>query len=1556
MAYDIVAGTEVTVAAGGYWSIVPVGTGGFATAFISNEYDAEAEEYYDVVRLQMLDASGAAVGSSVIISSPGAEYLVRYELSIFNTNDGGFAVLWRDGPDDGSASLTGLRFDAAGTKLGYLSLNGGIFRHTENPAIALLDDGGFVATWVQGPSAIYSQVFSPSGLPASDPVKTSYSGNTDQLVVGLRDGGFVMAWQSGYSASYADVKVQLFDRQGQKTGAEFYLDYPASGDQTQLSAAALYNGGFVLTWVDASQRGGDASVTSIKAQVFSATGAKVGGEILVNTQTAGGQYSPKTTALSGGGFVVAWTDENPSSDGDGSSVKVQVFDVRGAKIGAELLVNTTTVGWQHVTGVTALADNSFTVSFYGPDALQRTFQVTGDPLAGADSLDGTAGNDSLDGLDGNDTLLGGDGDDTLSGVAGNDNLFGAAGNDGLYGGSGDDSLYGGAGNDTLRGAAGNDLLDGGDGDDVLSGGSDADTALGGAGNDTIVAGTGDRVEGGDGNDSIEGSGIASVNGGDGDDIIRTDIGSGTLTLGAGHDVVILNAGVAGTGLVVTDFQTAQGGDAINYYELTKLFQTFTAGNDPFATGHLYWQQVGADAVLRYDLDGTGGYGAVQKVLTLQNVNIASLNTATMAALTGTAGSDVLVGTAGNDLKDGLAGDDWLRGFGGNDTLRGGAGIDTLEGGAGNDLLDSDDAFQAGEVYGGNSGVDTLSGYGDLGAVTYSGIEVLNIRAGGYEMNASVQQLTNFTSIGYADGGTGAGSTIVLSNGGAIDFSAKMTGAVKVRAGTAGNQITGTQWNDTLISGAGNDLLSGGAGDDRYIVGDGTSRSDTIVAGAGNDVLEITGGLTIADVRFQRSGDDLFIRYGAGTDSVRLSKHFAYDGTTQVKTLDVGGVSYDLTLGLSFNGSSAEDVLVGGAFDDSITAHAGDDKLSGLGGNDTLKGNTGNDTLDGGAGNDRYLFAVGDGQDLILAATAPGDADIIEITTKTLTIEGVRMDRVGDDLLIGVGPGADSIRVAGHFTSAGKVAAIMVGGVTYTLVGNPSIEGSAGADTLTGTVMNDTIRGYAGADSLDGSIGHDSLLGGERWDTLKGGQGNDTLDGGLDNDQMYGGAGDDLYYVDNVGDRTYELLNEGIDSVISTLNWSLAADVENLTLVGTATTGTGNGLANRITGNEVANTLSGGASADTLDGAAGADSLDGGIGNDLLLGGARWDTLIGGDGNDTLDGGLDNDQMYGGFGDDVYYVDHVGDRVNEATGENQGIDTVYSTVSWNMTANIESVVFTGTANTASVGNSLHNTMTGNAGNNTLVGGSGHDTISGGDGHDSIDGGTESDVIDGGAGNDTILGGQRWDTLNGGDGDDVLDGGTENDRMTGGAGNDTYYIDHIGDRVIEVAGEGTDTVYTSIDWAMATEVENLVLTGIVVTGTGNGLNNRITGNSAANVLNGGNGNDTLTGGQGADTLTGGTGRDDFVFSASNGADHITDFVHGIDRLVFSGADYGFAAGHKLTVAQFTAGSSAVGSGAQFTWDAATGHLFWDADGTGGGAAIDLALIDNGATVTKDDIVFA
>ena len=203
-------------------------------------------------------------------------------------------------------------------------------------------------------------------------------------------------------------------------------------------------------------------------------------------------------------------------------------------------------------------------------------------------------------------------------------------------------------------------------------------------------------------------------------------------------------------------------------------------------------------------------------------------------------------------------------------------------------------------------------------------------------------------------------------------------------------------------------------------------------------------------------------------------------------------------------------------------------------------------------------------------------------------------------------------------------------------------------------------------------------------------------------------------------------------------------------------------------------------------------------------------------------------MAGGAGDDVYVVDDAADVVTE--GSSGGTDSVESSLTYVLTSNVENLTLTGTAAINGTGNTLNNVLTGNAAANTLTGGAGNDTLNGGAGADAL---------------------------------------------VGGLGDDIYVVDAAGDVITEVAGEGTDSVQSSMTYVLGATLENLTLTGTTATnGTGNTLNNIITGNSAANVLTGGAGNDTLNGGAGSDTMIGGSGND--IFVVDNVGDVTTELV--------------------------------------------------------------------------------
>jgi Ca2+-binding RTX toxin-like protein len=239
----------------------------------------------------------------------------------------------------------------------------------------------------------------------------------------------------------------------------------------------------------------------------------------------------------------------------------------------------------------------------------------------------------------------------------------------------------------------------------------------------------------------------------------------------------------------------------------------------------------------------------------------------------------------------------------------------------------------------------------------------------------------------------------------------------------------------------------------------------------------------------------------------------------------------------------------------------------------------------------------------------------------------------------------------------------IGGVADNILTQSNFEhldasglGVGGSVNVIGSAGNNTLIGSSGNDSLDGGAGHDDLAGGAGNDSLDGGIGNDRLDGGTGSDTLTGGAGNDTYVVNSASDTITEALNGGTDLVESTASITLGANVENLTLLGSASlNGTGNTLNNVLTGNSGNNVLSGLAGADTLNGGDGHDTLDGGNDADVLTGGTGNDQLNGGTGNDQLVGGAGNDTVVVGAGDGQDLIQESGgtDRLRFESGS--GID-------------------------------------------------------------------------------------------------------------------------------------------------------------------------------------------------------------------------------------------------------------------------------------------------------------
>jgi Ca2+-binding RTX toxin-like protein len=887
-------------------------------------------------------------------------------------------------------------------------------------------------------------------------------------------------------------------------------------------------------------------------------------------------------------------------------------------------------------------------------------------------------------------------------------------------------------------------------------------------------------------------------------------------------------------------------------------------------------------------------------------------------------------TLGNRI-DGNGADNKLDGGAGNDTLTGGGGFDTLIGGTGNDSLDggtAPDLLSGGagdDVLTDNFGGDTLTG--GIGNDIYSVQSVTTIIE--EAVNAGIDEVkANGIGFSLVDLKTVENLTLLgatNTNGTGNALANRITGNAGV------NLLTGNEGNDTLDGGAGADVMFGGLGNDIYIVDD---KDDAAIEGFGGGTKD----KVLSSITFTLSDDvEELILTGDG---------------------NIRGTGNDIANVVTGNGNSND--LDGGKGNDTLTGGAGDDELT---------GGLGKDVLIGGQEND--VYSVDDAGDKLVELAGQG-RDRVESSLKSFTL-GVNFEdlELKDGALNGTGNTLENEitgNAAGNKLDGGAGDDDIEGGL-----GNDTLLGGSGNDNLEGEGGSDIVDGGAGNDELDGDDGSDTILGGAGDDNLEGEEGFDLVDGGAGRDIIFdpfggdtlrGGAGNDQYSIgfsDSNDTEIVEALNGGIDFIrVRDASFSLAniANVENLTLDGTGTNGTGNDLSNRIIGNAGINGLDGGKGNDTLDGGVGADILTGGLGNDtymvddakdqvieeanggkdaifasvgfkllaaqqiesltltgsaainasgnelnnLLTGNASDNILNGEVGNDTLTGGDGNDLLFGDIGNDVMTGGKGDDRyfvdsVADKVSEaaNQGIDTVNSNVAnFVLGANFENLQL-GNDAINGTGNSLDNTIDGSGVANKLDGAGGDDEIDG-------DGG--ADTLIGGAGNDDLDGEGGFDLVDGGTGNDTLTDLSGGDTLKGGAGNDHYVVASFATQITELANAGIDEIETvDIGFSLVglTQVENLTLTGVgQLNGTGNDLSNVIIGNDEANILKGLEGNDLLNGGKDADTLIGSIGND--VYIVDNGGDDVFELENGGKDTVFSSVGFSLV-GQQVEVLTFT-----------------------------------------------------
>ncbi|MCD8460845.1 calcium-binding protein [Xylella taiwanensis] len=1151
---------------------------------------------------------------------------------------------------------------------------------------------------------------------------------------------------------------------------------------------------------------------------------------------------------------------------------------------------------------------------------------------------GTSGNDTLQGWQGRDTMLGGAGDDTLSGRGGDDVLLGGDGNDLLDGGSGSNRLEGGAGNDVLKVSAyysSDNVLSGGTGDDTLYGSNNSDTYLfeKGDGHDTLV-------EQGGTDKLVLGAGIAAS-----DVKVLREGQDVVLDLGNGHDSIRLKdwltsdgyrSGSADIEQIVFADGTVWTGETLSDIGLTTIG---TSGNDTLQG----WQ--GRDILLGGAGDDvlSGGAGSNRLEGGAGNdVLKVSAYYSSDNVLSGGTGDDTLYGSIFADTYLFNQGD-------GHDTLVEQGGTDKLVLGAGIVASDVKVLREGQDVV-----LDLGNGHDSIRLKDW-------LTSDGYRSgSADIEQIVfadgtvwtgeTLSDIGLTTIGTSGNDTLqgwqgrdILLGGAGDDVLSGGAGSNRLEGG-AGNdvlKVSAYYSSDNVLSGGtGDDTLYGSDNADTYLFNQGDGH-DTLVDQGGSDTLVLGTGIAASDIRGWLQGQDVVLDLGNGHDSIRFKNRVNSDGGRDTRT-DIEQITFadgtvwtgktlnDMALttqGTSgndtLNGWEGRDTMLGGAGDDTLSGRGGDDVLLGGDGNDLLDGGSGSNRLEGGAGNDvlkvsayyssdnvlsggtgddtlygsifadTYLFNQGDGHDTIVEQ---GGTDKL-VLGAGIVASDVKVLREGQDVVLDLGNGHDSIRLKDWLTSDGYRSStahieqiVFADGTVWT--------GETLSDiglTTIGTSGDDTLQGWQGRDILLGGAGDDVLSGGAGSNRLEGGAGNDVLkvsayyssdnvlSGGTGDDTLYGSNNSDTYLFEK-GDGHDTLVEQGGTDKLVLGAGIVASDVKVLREGQDVVLDLGNGhdsirLKDWLTSDGYRSSTAnieqivfadgtvwtGETLSDiglTTIGTSGDDTLQGWQGRDILLGGAGDDVLSGGAGTNRLEGGAGNDVLKVSA---YYSSDNV---LNGGTGD----DTLYGS------DNADTYLF-------NQGDG-HDTLVDQGGTDTLVLGTGiaasdirgwlqgQDVVLDlGNGHDSIrfknrvnsDGGrdTRTDIEQITFADGTVWTGKTLNdmalTTQGTSGNDTLNGWEGRDTMLGGAGDDT------------LSGRGGDDV--------------------LLGGDGNDL---LDGGSGSNRLEGGAGNDVLkvsayyssdnvlSGGTGDDTLYGSIFADTYLFNQGDGHDTIVE-QGGTDKLV-------------------------------------------------------------------------
>jgi Ca2+-binding RTX toxin-like protein len=1356
----------------------------------------------NAIKAQIFAADGSPVGTEIPVNTATQGSQSSAHTTVLS--NGGFVVTWQDasagvGGADGDTSGTAIKaqvFNADGTRIGTELLvntatQGGQF----GPQSTALSNGGFVVTWqdlslgVGGTSgdssdaATKAQLFAADGTPVGAEILVNTATQGSQLfakITALSEGGIVVVWQdasAGVGGASGDtsgtaVKAQVYAADGSANGPELLVNTTTSSGQSAPQITALVNGGFVITWQDASASAGDSNGLAIRSQVFDANGSKLGTEILVNTATQGNQSKPQITALEGGGFVITWEDFSAgvggaSGDTSSSSVKAQLFAPNGSPIGTEFLVNTGTNGPQTVPQIAALSNGGFAIAWQdlagsAADGSSHGIkaQVFGPPRIALEQVDLTLKNTGIhiadaDAADIQTVTL-----STAYGV-----LTATAGSSGAtVAGSGTSAL-------TLTGTAAQV--------EALLNTDASSTIRFTANTDTPPAST----------------------------LVTISVNDGTTTVSANLTLSIaaVNDAPSAAGLP-TDVTVAQGVASNLDLSSATLADADTSG----AISVVVTASAGTMAA------ASGG-----------GVTVSNSGTGALT-LTGTAAAiDTFLNTASNIQYTGPAG------VSGNDaatltvTANDGTGAVAL-GTINIDITPADTTRPTATIFVADTALkvgetsvvtvtfsEAVSGFDNTDLTVANGtLSAVSSADGGITWTGTFTPTTGITdatnvitlaNTGVADLAGNAGTGTTSSNTYTIDTSRPTAtivvadtsltlGETSLVTVTFSEAVTGFDNTDLTVA---NGTLSAVSSADGGITWTGTFTPTT-------NITDATNVITLANTGVA----DLAGNAGTGTTS---SNTYTIDTSRPTATIVVADTS--LTLGETSLVTVSFSEAVTGFDDTDLTVENG--RLSGISSDDG--GVTWTATL-------TPTASISDTSNVIILAntgiadmagnagtgTTPSNAYAIDTTrpTGTIVVADTAL-RVGETsgVTLTFSEAVTGLDASDLTVENGMLSDISSadGGVTWTAILTPtaSITDASNLITLANTGVTDLAGNFGTGTILSNPYAIDttrptaaivvadtSLTAGEISAVTITFSEAVT---GFDNNDLTVANGTLSAVSSADGGITWTATLTPTADVTDTTNLITLANAGVLDLAANA--GSGTTSSNNYTINTVAapppplppppppppapadptqnsDVIVVSDTGATVSALGGDDQVSGGRANDVIRGDAGADTLFGANGDDTLHGGTDNDVLQGNAGNDRIFGDPGDDIARGGQGDDQiqgngGSDTLFGDI----------------GDDTVLGGQGSDLVQGNAGQDLIFGDLGDDTVLGGQGNDLVQGNGGNDLIFGDLGDDTLRGGQGDDQLFGGAGNDFLSGDLGNDTLSGGAGTDLFYF---------FAGAGRDVV--------------------------------------------------------------------------------------------------------------------------------------------------------------------